>query len=630
MDTYVKQLINDMLQAVDFEREEERARHDLEMKTLTGDAREKKGRAVMYLKKKFLGKDMTGGYLYNFKKGEKIITEMSVGDQVIVSQNKPLLPGNPTGLIYELHNTHMVIAFTKKMTLSNAGGLRVDLAVNDTTYRRMEENLLKIKSPEYSKLHHILSGKYKVTTANKGRDTKTLNTVQNQGVHLAYNNNGFYTIQGPPGTGKTYMASHLVKALVDSDKKVLITADSNGAVDHLMRHCINMGLDPLRIGNPIRVNHDLKSYTLDYRVYRHVLYKDILALETAIAKTKDVQKDVKRPDAKDTRGYDYTELMGLISRRESGRGISKDQLKSMKPFLKLQKKIDESFDQIQMLKTAIQGELIDKHKVIACTNATSGCDLLEDIFFDFLVMDEAAQASFPSAIIPISKVNRFVLIGDHFQLPPVVLNQEAKTLGLDTSLMDRLAKAYPYFLTRLNVSYRMHQDINDLVSTMFYKDQLLAHHSVAKRRVLGGPVITCHSVKGQEMIQKDSKSFYNDEEIRRVEELSKDLLAQGIKKDQIAVISPYKGQVRKMRPLLEGLEVDTVDAFQGREKDVVILSFVRSNPSNTLGFLKDFRRLNVSISRAKSRLILIGNFDVLRTNDMFDYMYAYIEDLYRS
>jgi len=627
MERAVKDLINNLLRAIEYEREEERERHDYEMKNLTGEAREKKGRAIMGLKKRLLSKDISGNYLYNFKRREKIVTEISVGDQVVISQNDPLLSSNPTGIVFETHNHHIIIALTKKLTLSSSGGLRVDLAVNDTTYKRMEDHLMKIKSPEYSQLHKIINGRYKVNAYDRGKDHEGLNGVQNTGVHLAYNNNGFYTIQGPPGTGKTYMAAHLIQALVKSGKKILITADSNGAVDHMMRHCIKLGLDPLRVGNPIRVNHDLKPYTLDYRVYRHVLYKDVLALEAAIDKTKLAQGEVKRPDAKDTRGYDYSELLGLIKNNQRGRGISKDQLKSMKPFLNLQKKIDESYDKIQMLRTAIQGELIEKHQIIACTNSTAGCDLLEGLHCDFLVMDEAAQASIPSAMIPISKVNRFVLIGDHFQLPPVVLNQEAKKLGLSMSLMDHLARLYPYFLTRLNVSYRMHQDINDLVSTMFYDQKLLADPSVAKRRVLDGPIIESYHVEGKEALLKDSKSYYNDKEIDRVKTLVQRLAQKGIKRDQIAIISPYKGQVRQLRKVLEGYEIDTVDAFQGREKDIVIISFVRSNPSNQLGFLNDFRRLNVSISRAKSKLILIGNLNLLRHNEMYDYMLDYIDEL---
>ena len=627
MENKVKDLLNDMLRAIEYEREEERARHDYEMQNLSGEAREKKGRAVMHLKRKFLGRDFSGDYLYAFKKHSAIETEMSVGDQIIISQNDPLLSSNPTGIIYEVHKNHMIIALTKKITLSGQNGYRIDLAVNDTTYRRMEDHINKIKSSEYSKFHSMLAGRYKVNTYAKGKKIKNLNDVQNQGVHLAYNNNGFYMIQGPPGTGKTYMAAHLVKALVEGKKKVIISADSNGAVDHLMRHCVALGLDPLRIGNPIRVNKDLKAYTLDYRVYRHVLYKDVQALEKNISKLKTDQEGVKRPDAKDTRGYDYTELIGLLQSKQRGRGISKDQLKAMKPFLSIQKKIDGAYDQINLLKQAIQNELIEKHQIIACTNSTVGCDLLEDVFFDFLVMDEAAQASLPSALIPISKVNRFVLIGDHFQLPPVVLNNEAKKLHLDRSLMDYLADLYPYFITRLNISYRMHQKINDLVSSMFYDDKLIADSRVANRTVMEGEIITCHHVLGEEKIQKDSKSYYNDLEILEVKKRVEVLLKKGISKDQIAVITPYKGQVRRMRPMFEELEIDTVDAFQGREKDVVIISFVRSNLENQLGFLKDYRRLNVSISRAKSRLILIGNMDLLRSNALYDELLDLIEML---
>jgi len=307
-----------------------------------------------------------------------------------------------------------------------------------------------------------------------------------------------------------------------------------------------------------------------------------------------------------------------MEKSQGSRGISKQVLKEMKPFLKLQKKLDSMYAKIQKLRNEIQGELITKHSVIASTNSTSGCDLLLEEHFDWVIIDEAAQASLPSAMIPIMKANRFVLVGDHYQLPPVVINREAKELALDYSLMDYLADAYPYFLSKLSVQYRMHKYINNLVSHMFYDNQLIPDVTVANRLVMDESVLELISVKGKELMQKDSKSYYNDEEINQVEKRVNLLLKKGIEPDQIAVISPYKAQAKKLSKRLPDLEVDTVDAFQGREKDVVIISFVRSNETAALGFLKDYRRLNVSISRAKSKLILIGHLKLLRTNPMYN------------
>lgn len=625
MNYIVKELINNMLRAVEYEREEERARHFDEIKHLTGYQREKKGRAIINLHKRKLGRLITGEYLYEFKKHGEIDCEMNVGDQVVISQGDPLDKHNPTAIVYEIKRKTIILAMGKQLHMTNNAPIRIDLSVNDTTYKRMEETLIKLKSPGYSKLHKILAGQYKVSTYEKPFDIKTLNEAQTQAVNLAYNNNGYYSIQGPPGTGKTYTAAHLIKDIVNSGKKVLITADSNAAIDHLIRHCIKLGLDPLRIGNPIRVNADLKPYTLDYRIYKHVLYDEIQKMQSLLDETKTLQGSLKRPNSKDMRGYSYTQLIELIEKNQSGRGLSKVQLKEMKPFLKLQKKLDGLYHKIQIMRDEIQNELLNQHQIIASTNATAGCDLLEDMHFDWSIIDEAAQASMPSAFIPISKCNRFVLIGDHYQLPPVVLNQEAKQLGLDISLMDYLAGIYPYFMSRLSVQYRMHAVINDLVSGMFYNETLIPHETVKSRRVLPGRIIDMVQVNGEEAMQKDSKSFFNLKEIKQIEDTLGYLKRHGITDEQIAIISPYKAQARKLQDLYPEIETDTVDAFQGREKDVVIISFVRSNPQNILGFLTDFRRLNVSISRAKSKLILIGNLAMLNNNEMYSLLFDTIK-----
>lgn len=627
MDHKVKDKFNNLLRAVEYEREEERSRHLYEMEKLTGFQREKKGRAIINLYKKSAGRLITGEYLYQFKKRGQIETEITVGDQVIISQHNPLDQNNPSGIVYEVKKKSITVAMTKQLRMTNANPIRIDLSVNDTTYARMEETLIKMKSPEYSKFHKLFSGKYNVSANPSHYQHHDLNQVQNDGVNLAFNCNGFYSIQGPPGTGKTFTAAHLIKDIIASGKKVIISADSNAAVDHLIRHCIFLGLEPLRIGNPIRVNEDLKPYTLDYKVFHHALYDEISKNQTLLDLLKEEQGHIKRPEAKDIRGYSYSELVELLEKNQSGRGLSKVQIRAMRHFLKLQKKIDTLYERIQDIKTEIQEYLLNQHDIIATTNSTAGSLLLEAMHFDWAIIDEAAQASMPSSLIPISKANRFVLIGDHFQLPPVVLNQSAKELGLDQSLMDYLANLYPYFLTKLNHQYRMHHVINDLVSNLFYDGNLTPDKSVKHRRVLKGNIIDVVHVEGLENMHQDSKSYYNDLEIERVDEEIKFLRNQGIKNEQIAVISPYKAQTRKLQALHPDIEIDTVDAFQGREKDVVIISFVRSNDQHSLGFLTDFRRLNVSISRAKSKLILIGNMKQLKQNRMYRDLFEYINIL---
>lgn len=630
MDTKIKDLINRLLRAIEYEREEERERHLDEIKRLKGFEREKKGRALINLSKRKVGRTMGGDWLYQMMRHDKSHlpdTEINVGDQVIISQFSPLDETNPVGVVYEMSSKAIVVSVHQAIKLSNSRPFRIDLFVNDITYKRMEEALIYSKSTNYSKLHSIIAGLYRANSGKAHFVSETLNETQIKAVDCAMGNNGFYSIQGPPGTGKTCCAAELVAEIAKTKGRILVTADSNAAVDNLLRKLVELGVEPLRIGNPIRVNRDLKEHTLDYKVFQHVLYKDIKSLESQAKDVKVLQKDMSRPNMKHTRGIKYDKLLEMANRNTTARGISKGALKEMKPWLKAQDKLDKIYDKIQSERDAIQYELLQQHKVVATTNSTAGCDLLEFEKFDWLVMDEAAQASIPSSMIPLLKAERFVLIGDHFQLPPVVINREAKDLGLSQSLMDLLAELYPYQLTRLEVQYRMHKDINRLVSKMFYNDSLIPDKSVANRVVLANEkVVEVIHIKGEEKINKDSKSYFNQIEIEQVLRTVHALEKKGIKSDQIAIISPYKAQAIKISKALDhGIEVDTVDAFQGREKDVVIISFVRSNEFNEIGFLKDFRRLNVSISRAKSKLILIGNIGVLKENKMYNSLFNRIK-----
>ena len=629
----VKSLINNLLRAIEYEREEERLRHIEEIKALKGYEREKKGRALINLRKKKIGRTIAGDYLYEFRKNDSKIlpdTEITVGDQVIVSQYDPLNIINPTGTVYEMTNKVMVISLTKELKMSNTKPIRVDLFVNDTTFKRMEEALIYFKSPMFSKFHTLFSGNFSVNSSVSDVNIKNLNQSQLNAVRNSLENNIFYSVQGPPGTGKTYTASFLINEILKGDGRVLITADSNAAIDNLIRKLVDLDIDVLRIGNPIRVNSDLKKYTLDYKTLENVMYKDIELFEKEIEKYKEKQKKMERPNAKKTRGIPYDKLLELALTNRTSRGLSKKTIKSLRPWLKAQKKIDDLYDMIQKQKQEIQENLINSHRVIASTNSTSGSEILKYEKFDWLIMDEAAQASIPSSLIPMLKANRFVLIGDHFQLPPVVINTEAKKLGLSISLMDFLYQKYPYQLTLLNTQYRMNKTINKLVSEMFYSGKLKADKSIKNRiikNLKNENIIEIIDVKGHELIKKDSKSYYNNYEIDEVIKIVKRYRNLGISDDQIAIISPYKAQAVKINYLLEGdIEVDTVDSFQGREKDIVIISFVRANTKDRVGFLSDFRRLNVSISRAKSKLVLVGNFTTLKSEDLFRKMLNIIKN----
>lgn len=631
----VKNLINNLLQALFQEREEEQSIYMDEMRNMNGFEREKRGRTLMQMKKKSLGQTITGHWLYRFykKNGTNISdTQMDVGDQVILSQYSPLDKSNPIATIYEVNTKSITLATNFKLKLSGTRDVRIDLFVNDLTYTRMQDALQKFKSPGYSKLHSILSGNYSAEFKNIKIEDESLNETQLEAISNALGNNGFYSIQGPPGTGKTYTAARLIQNLSAMGNRILVCADSNAAVDNMIRKLVDLGLDPLRIGNPIRVNRDLKKYTLDYKIVTHAMFKHIEDTKKELDKISERHRTLEKPNPKFTNSMSYEEIFELIDKKKGTAGIPRKALNKMRPWIKSYMKMEQIHRQIQEMRDELEERILHSHDIVATTNVSCGIELLENEHFDWVIMDEAAQASIPSSLIPLLKCERFVLVGDHFQLPPVVISQEAIDLGLRETLMEKLSKLYPYQLTMLDIQYRMNDVINHLISTMFYKSQLKCAPQVRNRYLqsLGKEIISLYQVEGVEIINSDSKSYYNEIEAQEVKKRLDELLQKGIMPEQIGVITPYKAQVKYLKSLLhEGydeIEVDTVDSFQGREKDVIVLSTVRSNEENRIGFLKEYRRLNVSMSRAKCRLIIIGNIKMLSNEDLYQRIFKNIED----
>lgn len=641
MQDHVKELLNSLLQAIECEREEERERHISEIKSLSPQMREMKGRALIGLKKRKPELTMLGDYIYSFYKKDKSDlpdTELGVGDEVVISQYDPLDAMNPTGIVYELGKNYIKVQCSRLLK-GGTRAYRLDLFVNDLTYQRMEQALSLAKTPAYHFFQEILSGNYAANTKPypSRQLPKDLNEKQLEALEYSLSCNGFFSVQGPPGTGKTYLAARVVKVLIESGKKVLICADSNAAVDNFLRKCIEIGLDPLRVGHPIRVNQDLKPYTLDYRVIHHALFGGVYECEREIEKSKERLRELEKPSQGNLRGLSYQEVKGLLEKNQSARGISKRTLRSMRPYVKTALKIESLYEKIKEIKQDISAELLEKASLIASTNSTSASEVMEGIRFDFVIVDEASQCSIPSTLIPILKGDRFILMGDHFQLPPVVISQKAVEKGLDESLMDYLAKKYPYQICMLERQYRMNREISLLVSELFYSSKLLADESVRDRYLdlrktgaqgekVNAEALEFLHVEGRDLIKSDSKSYYNVEEAEESVSLALAYLEAGLSAKEIAIITPYRAQVEYLRKLLsaseraslfEGMEVDTVDAFQGREKDLVIISSVRANEENRLGFLSDKRRLNVSISRAKKKMILMGSERLLKTNPLY-------------
>lgn len=626
---------NNLLDALNKERQEEATLHLEEIKTLSAKEREEKGRAICDLFKRKISLSLTGDYLYKFRKKTKEKfkeTEIRVADQLIISRYNPTDASNPVGLVYEIGDDYIIVSSPVSLEGGKSAIYRLDLSVNDLTYQRLELALLKAKTQSHSKIQVIMQGYYSPFSKEEEINKTKLNQMQERAVSNCLSCNGFYIVQGPPGTGKTYAASFLVEELLKRDKKVLLAADSNAAVDNLCKKVIDRGMDLLRIGHPIRVNDDLMQNTLSYKVVEDYLYQNIKEAEIKLKDLKAKKKSLRKPSSKKTKGLKYSELYEMLKKRRHSKGISKRDLIEMKPYIKVQHKIEKLNEDIKEIREEIVSRLLKNSKIIAGTCSSLGSEFMEEMQFDFAIIDEASQASIPSTLIPILKSNRFALFGDHFQLPPVVISKEAKDLGLDESLISNLAKLYPFNMIMLERQYRMNSEISNLVSDMFYRSKLIADSSVSSGKIkkisskhLSQKAIDFISHSFKERKAKDSNSYYNPKEKELVVEIVKELMHSQIKADDIAIISPYKAQSEILRKALKEIEIDTVDSFQGREKEIVIISLVRSNSYGSIGFLKDFRRLNVSISRAKKKLILVGDENLLREHELYQKLISKIK-----
>ncbi|MEF8726435.1 MAG: IGHMBP2 family helicase [Candidatus Bipolaricaulota bacterium] len=645
---------------VQLEREEEMERHETEIRTTSGFDREKLGRAVLHMRGKDAGEDLGGKQMIKFsrnKKGEELPeTEISVGDLVMLSRNDPLRDDNPTGTVAEQTNYSITVAFdppTEKFMFGK--DLRMDLYVNDITYQRMLENLEKLPFHRDRELVEKLIGLSpieKVEEADFDPPDENLDNSQSRAVRRGINTDSFFCIHGPPGTGKTTTLAGVTGELVKQGQKVLATAASNTAVDNLVEFMIDRDLNVVRAGHPARITPYLRRTSLDYRVQKNPKYKKSRKLREKAKEVQEEQDSYQFPSGRYRRGMSNTQIHQLAAKGSGSRGVSRKKIKEMSKWLKLREKVDQLYEKSKELEDEAINEVIESSDVICTTNSTAGSDLLEGQIFDVTVIDEATQATEPSCLIPLNKAERAVLAGDHKQLPPTILSQEAKE-DLQVTMFEKLVERKGDAITEMLLTqFRMHSDIMEFSNRKFYEGELKADSSVAEhtlsdmgidprdlepthawlKRTLNPdePMIFLDTaeVNGGERQRPGSYSRENPAEaeiVKRIINSYLDLLPAR----NIGVISPYDDQVDLINSNHEeeDLEIKTVDGFQGREKEVIIISFVRSNDENQLGFLADERRLNVSLTRAKRKLIMVGDSDTLATHETYRKLIGFVKEL---
>ncbi len=649
---------------VELERQEEMERHEIEIKRLSPREREKKGRALLNLRAKDDGKTYDHKHKIKFMKkevGDKLPdTEISIGDLVMISKDDPLNSNNPTGTVAEKTNYSITVVFDKRpQNFVYGDSLRVDLYVNDITFQRMLEALKKFKNADKDKrvgeLQQKMLGLEDVNWRKNASDNiewinGELNSSQKNAVRNALKAEDFYLIQGPPGTGKTMTAIEIINQGVRQDKEILATADSNVAVDNLVERLVNMGTEVLRFGHPIRVTPLLREHTLDYKILDHPDYKKAEELREKAYELIDKQDKYQHPNDSLRRGMSDDMIIERAAQNKGARGVKPAEIESMAEWINLQQEIDGLFKEVDQLENKAIKDLLDKAEVVCTTNSTSGSELFYDYKFDLVVIDEATQATEPASLISFIKGDRVVLIGDHKQLPPTILNKKAAEKGLNKSMFERLYEIYgDKIRTMLEIQYRMHDDIMNFSNQEFYNGKLKSSTDVAEHtlwdlgfKTKGKKCFTDKSLNpdypivfidtkemtAEERSLKGSNSYDNPVEMEVLLDIVDEALKSKLKAEDIAVIAPYKDQVDllKKHNNVENIEINTVDGFQGREKELILVSLVRSNSSNNIGFLRDLRRINVTLTRAKRKLIIIGDSSTVNTHQTYENLISYIKE----
>ena len=492
--------------------------------------------------------------------------------------------------------------------------LRVDVQPDEVTRKRQTEVLTNLKdiTGRFARLRDVLLNDRIPKFHPQSYESGILNPSQARAVEMALSAEDLAVIHGPPGTGKTTTVVALIKAAIEKGQKILATAPSNTAVDNLLVKLVACGVKVVRLGHPARVDRRLIQHTLDAQVSRD--------------ETMEIVKDMRRE------AEQFFRKAGKYTRSQPPRGAKQEMYKEGK---RLQQ-------DARLLEKTLVDWVLDRADVVCGTNSLN-TQMLTDRRFDMAVVDEACQCTEPACWVPLQFADKLVLAGDHCQLPPTVISQQAARAGFATSMLERVVDKFGELVTtRLETQYRMHEQIMAFSSNRFYEGILVADSTNAKHLLseLDGVVensltqspvefIDTAGADWDEESEAGSESRCNSSEAELVVKKVSQLVQANVPAEEIAVISPYAGQARLIRSMcdVDGLEVDTVDGFQGREKEAVIISCVRSNRSGEIGFLGDTRRMNVALTRARRKLIVIGDSATLGNHAFYGELLEYFSEI---
>lgn len=491
----------------------------------------------------------------------------------------------------------------------------VQLYFDETSYRLMFEALKQVigaKNNRLAELRDIFHGTQPASTFSfHPLRFPWLNATQEEAVNKVLHAKDVAIVHGPPGTGKTTTLVEAVYETLHRENQVLVCAQSNMAVDWISEKLVDRGVSVLRIGNPSRVNDKMLSFTYERRFESHPDYPQLWSIRKAIRE------------------------LYARSRKGAEREAVRQKINSLK-------------DRATELEIRINESLFSEARVIACTLVGSANRLLTGQKFGTLFIDEAAQALEAACWIPIRKADRVILAGDHCQLPPTVKAPEALRAGLGHTLMQTIVKNKPDTVSLLKLQYRMNDEIMRFSSEWFYGGMLQSAPEVKYRSILDFDTpIEWINTEGldcnEEFIGENNGRINKSEAELSIEQLKGYITKIGRERflDEridVGMISPYKAQVQYLRrlvrndaffkPYRQAITINTVDGFQGQERDVILISLVRANEEGQIGFLNDLRRMNVAITRARMKLIILGDASTLTRHAFYKKLYTYIESLH--
>lgn len=550
-----------------------------------------------------------------------------------------------TGTVSYVDGDRMVVTVPDSAPLlelqQSTDPIGVQLSFDETSYKLMFEVLDRVMKAKNNRLAYLRDLFYSHQKAGRfsfePMKFPWLNPTQERAVNEVLWAKDVAIVHGPPGTGKTTTLVEAINETLMRESQVLVCAQSNMAVDWISEKLVDRGINVLRIGNPTRVNDKMLGFTYERRFESHADYPQLWAIRKAI---RELRKNRKKGSE------NYHQKM--------------DRLKSRAAEIELR----------------INAELFGEARVIACTLVGSAHHLLEGMKFGTLFIDEAAQALEAACWIPMKRASRVILAGDHCQLPPTVKSIAALRAGLGKTLMERIAENKPEVVTLLKIQYRMNDEIMRFSSDWFYGGKVESAPQIKYRSVLDydHPITWIDTSNEENQITIEGEDAPEDsastassvsaanqnsdlnfkeqfvgESFGRINKAEAELtlltLAEYFTKIgkqrvleeriDVGIISPYRAQVQYLKKLIKKYEffkpyrrlisVNTVDGFQGQERDVILISLVRSNDEGQIGFLKDLRRMNVAMTRARMKLIILGNKDTMTKHPFYKKLWEYVE-----